>query len=161
MADYEIIGETIKSATSIKIGEIFKVATIKDGQTVYTYPTRYKENISKPSYPNYSIVQVGSPSVTRIGRNRYSLDYLINVQYRVAENTESVTNLQQQLDNMALQLSMYLTELNLGWPTKTFNRRSEKVDGVLQFFFNITVYAKMEEGQLVLMRYLTLNEEVI
>ena len=44
---YEIIGETIKSATSIKIGEIFKVATVKDGVTTYTYPIRYKEKLKK------------------------------------------------------------------------------------------------------------------
>lgn len=142
---YEIIGETIKSATSIKLGEIFKVATTVDGKTTYTYPRRYKENVTKPTYPNFSIVQVElNVTPAGIGNNRIQLDYLMNIQYRVAENTENITNLQQQLDEVGLKLITELTELNLELPTKTKNRYYEKVDGVCQMFFNITVFAKPE-----------------
>lgn len=163
---YEIIGETIKSATSIKLGDIFKVATIKDGVTTYTYPTRYKENITKPKYPSFWIIQV-SQSVTPKGlsntsalnskRNRIQIDYLINIQYRLAENTETVSNLRQQLDAVGLKLNTEFTELNLEKPTKIKNARYEIVDGVLQFFFNITVFAIPDIDDDVLMNILTPN----
>ena len=162
---YEIIGETIKSATSIKIGEIFKVATNevdKQGNPIYTYPKRYKENIAKQTYPNFHIIQVNLDiTPAGIGNDRIQLDYLINVQYRVAENTEIITNLQQQLDNIGLKLCAELTELNLELPTKTKNRRYEKVDGVLQFFFNITVFAVPETEDEDKFKDYELIEEVI
>lgn len=157
---YEIIGETIKSATSIKIGDIFKVATVTDGKTTYTYPKRYKENISKPTYPNFFIGQVNLMNTPK-GRNRMQLDYLMTIQYRVAENTETITNLQQQLDNIGLKLCAELTELNLELPTKTSNRHYEKVDGVLHFFFNITVFAVPELDEEPKLKEYKLNEEVI
>ena len=43
---YEIIGETIKSATSIKLGQIFPNSK------------RYKENVTKPTYPSFWIIEV-------------------------------------------------------------------------------------------------------
>lgn len=159
---YEILGETIKSATSIKIGEIFKIATNQtdnQGNIIYTYPKRYKENITKQQYPNFHIIQAGV-NITHVGRKRLQLDYTINIQYRVAENTESVTNLQQQLDAIGLKLCSELTELDLELPTKTKNRYYEKVDGVCQMFFNITVYATPEETTEIKMQTLDLNENL-
>lgn len=157
---YEIIGETIKSATSIKIGDIFKVASIKDGVTTYTYPKRYKENVSKPIYPNFHIKQVNI-EITHKGKNRLQLDYLMTIQYRAAENTETLTNLQQQLDAVGLKLCSELTELNLERPTKTKNRYYTKDDGVLNMFFSITVFATPEEEVEPKMEQLELEEEVI
>ena len=145
---YEIIGETIKSATSIKLEEIFD------------NPKRYKENITNPQYPNFSIVQV-NVNITPAGRTRLQLDYLMNIQYRVAENTESITNLQQQLDAVGLKLCAELTELDLELPTKTYNRYYEKVDGVCQMFFNITVYANPETKDETKMQVLGLNGNLI
>lgn len=144
---YEIIGETIKSATSIKLGQIFD------------NPKRYKENVTNPQYPNFSIIQVDM-SVTPAGRKRMQLDYLINIQYRVAENTESISNLQQQLDAVGLKLCAELTELDLELPTKTKNRRYEKADGVCQMFFNITVYANPETEEETKMQVLDLDENL-
>ena len=139
---YEIIGETIKSATSLKLGQIFN------------NPYRYKENITKQKYPNFHIVQVqliktpkglsNSSALNNNKRNRIELNYLINIQYRVAEDTETVSNLQQQLDEVGLILLSNFTELDLERPTKIKNARYEKVDGILQFFFNITVFALPE-----------------
>lgn len=145
---YEIIGETIKSATSIKLGEIFN------------NPHRYKENITKQDYPNFHIIQV-TVNIAHTGRNRLQLDYLMNIQYRVAENTESITNLQQQLDAVGLKLCSELTELDLELPTKTKNRYYEKVDGVCQMFFNITVYANPQIEDEIKMKSLDLNENLI
>lgn len=159
---YQIIGETIKSATSIKLGEIFRTPTNQvdsQGNIIYNYPKRYKENITNQIYPNFHIVQV-LQQATPAGQKRIQLDYLINVQYRVANNTEDITNLQQQLDEVGLKLISEFTELDLERPTKTKNRNYEKVDGVGQFTFNITVYAIPEEEPTIKMEELTLNEEV-
>lgn len=135
---YEIIGETIKSATSVKLGEIFN------------NPTRYKENVTKPKYPSFWIIQVtqnvtprGLSNVSALNskRNRIQLDYLINIQYRIAENTETVSDLRKKLDEVGLKLNTEFTELDLERPTKVKNAYYEIIDGVLQFFFNITIFA--------------------
>ena len=159
---YEIIGETIKSATSIKIGDIFKVETTKDGKTTYTYPKRYKENITKPVYPSFWITQLSQNIEHRgVGIERYAITYLINIQYRVAENTETITNLRTQLDAIGFKLNTELTELDLDVPTKTKERRYEIVDGVLQFFFNITVFATPETEEQMRLRLLDLTTDII
>lgn len=147
---YEIVSETIKSATSIKLGQIFD------------NPKRYKENITKPVYPSFWIVQLPvNITPAGCGNGRVQLDYTINIQYRVAENTEAITNLNQQLDEVGLKLIAELTELDLELPTKTKNRYYEKVDGVCQMFFDITVFAIPETEDKIKMESLDFNEEVI
>ena len=159
---YEIIGESIKSATSIKIGEIFKVPKTVNGVTTYTSPKRYKEHITKQTYPNFHIIQPSLIVMPKgIGTGRIQLDYVINVQYRVAENTESITNLQQQLDEVGLKLLTELTELNLELPVKTYNRNYEKIDGVGQFTFYVTVFATPEPQETVKFKDLDLTENII
>ena len=144
---YEIIGETIKSATSLKLGEIFN------------NPIRYKENVTNMKYPNFFIKQVNL-EISYAGRNRLRLDYLMNIRYRIASDLSLVTNIEQQLDEVGLKLCAELTELDLELPTKTKNRTYEKDDGVLQFFFNITVFAEPEEEEKDKFKNLELNEEV-
>lgn len=147
---YQIIGETIKSATSLKLGEIFGKDTI-----------RYKETITNVKYPNFFIDQINL-QITPAGRTRMQLDYLINIRYRVAEDTASVTDLQQRLDEVGLELCAKLLSLDLERPVKTKNRRYEKVDGVLQFFFEVTVYAVPEETEEpIRQQNLKINREVI
>ena len=155
---YEIIGESIKSATSIKLGQIFN------------NPIRYKENITNPQYPNFSIVQVDMnitpqqsirQSVLNKPIKRLQIDYLMNIQYRVAENTEEVSNLQQQLDAVGLKLLAEFDELQLELPTKIKGARYEKADGVLQFFYNITVYVNPSFDTEDTMQDLSLDEDII
>ena len=158
---YEIIGETIKSATSIKIGDIFKTSSIVNGQTVYSYPYRYKEAVTNVKYPHFFITQVQLTQTPRgIGNGRIQLDYLVNVRYRIASDLATVTNIQQQLDAVGLKLCTELTELDLDLPTKTKNRYYEKDDGVLQFFFNITVFAMPSTEEKEKMKEFNLTEEV-
>ena len=147
---YEIIGETIKSATSMKLGELFN------------NPKRYKENITNPTYPSFWIIQV-TQNVTPmgIGTKRIQIDYLMNIQYRVAANTESITNIRQQLDDIGLKLCTQLVELDLELPTKTYNRYYEIVDGVLQMFFNIRVFAVPEQEEFTKFKDLDLIENII
>lgn len=170
---YYITGEMIKSAVSIKLGQIFRVATNQTdnkGNIVYTYPRRYKENITNQTFPNFHIVQVSltaTPSgltnrnrATNVNTQRVTLDYLINVQYRVAQNTETITNLQQQLDEIGLILNTEFNDLDLELPTKVYNKYYEKADGVGQFIFNVSVYATPEQASLIMMQELELNKEV-
>lgn len=147
---YEIIGETIKSAISIKLGQIFGSSTI-----------RYKEAITNLKYPHFFINQVTLTNTPAGLGDRIRLDYLVNIRYRYASDITTISNLQQQLDSIGLKLCTELTEIQLEKPVKTYNRNYEKVDGVLQFFCNITVYAKpgTEEGKKF--EDMKLKEEVI
>ena len=148
---YEIIGESVKSATSIKLGAIFG-----------TDIKRYKEEIQNPEnvqYPNFFIYQV-SANITPTTRNRWNIDYLMNIRYRYVEDIETVTTLQQNLDQMALNLMAQFTEIRLERPVKVKNARYEKAEGVLQFFFNVTVMIKRQLTEDEKMRILTLNEKL-
>lgn len=145
---YEIIGESVKSATSIKLGEIFG-----------TDIKRYKESVTNVQYPNFFIYQV-SANITPTTRNRWNIDYLMNIRYRYIQDVETVTNLEQNLDAMALDLMAQFTEIQLERPIKVRNARYEKADGVLQFFFNVTVMIKRQLTEDEKMRILTLNEKL-
>ncbi len=144
---YEILGETIKSAISIKLGEIFGQDTI-----------RYKEQITNVKYPNFFIYQV-SVTPNSKGQNRWEIDYLINIRYRYAEDISLVSNIEQKLDEVGLALCTQLTEIDLELPVKTYNRTYEKVDGVCQFFCNIKIFVSTPQ-EFVTMKKLKLNEEV-
>jgi hypothetical protein len=147
---YEIIGETIKSATSLKLGEIF-------GSDV----KRYKESVTTMKYPNFYISQINL-EINPAGKDRLQLDYLINIRYRIASDIATISNLQQQLDEVGLKLCAELTELELERPTKTKNRYYVKDDnGYVQFFFNITVFAVPEKEEEPKLKKYKLNEEVI
>ena len=147
---YEIIGETIKSAISVKLGQIFGNNTI-----------RYKEAITNLKYPHFFINQVTLTNTPAGLGDRIRLDYLVNIRYRYVADISTVSNLQQQLDNVGLELCTQLTEIQLEKPVKTYNRNYEKSDGVLQFFCNITVYAKPGTEKNKKFEDMKLNEEVI
>lgn len=154
---YEIIGETLKSAISIKLGQLFD------------NPIRYKENITNPQYPNFFINQISS-NVTSLQTKvqsafnndlkRMRIDYLFNIQYRLASNLETITNLKQQLDAVGFKLITKFTDIQLEKPVYTTNRRYEIVDGVLHFFFNITIYATDEQVNDYQMNSLEIQREL-
>jgi len=148
---YEIVGETIKSATSLKLGQIF-------GNDVI----RYKESVVNVKFPHFFITQVNLTQTPKgVGNGRVQLDYLVNIRYRIASDLAQITNIQQQLDAVGLKLCNELTELDLELPTKTKNRNYEKDDGVLQFFFNITVFAMPQTEEKEKFKKYELNEEVL
>ena len=156
---YEIVGETIKSAIAIKLGEIFKVATGQVDQQnnpTYTYPNRYKETVTNPKYPNFYIAQVNLTQrpnglqgshvlANKTLVKRMQLNYLCNVQYRYAEDIQKVSTINQKLDTMGLRLLTEFNTINLELPVKLYNKNYEKVDGIGQFTFNITIFAKSED----------------
>ena len=144
---YKVIGESIKSATSIKLGEIF--GNVK----------RYKETVTNIQYPNFFIYQV-SANINPDTKNRWQIDYLMNIRYRYVKDVATVTNLEETLDNIGLQLMAQFTDITLNRIVKVKNARYEKADGVLQFFFNITIRIMREltEGQK--MQLLELNRKL-
>lgn len=146
---YEIIGETIKSATSIKLGEIFD-------NTI----TRYKEEVTNPKYPNFFIEQLNM-NIREDTKDRWMIDYLMTIRYRYVKDITTVTNLNQKLDEIGLKLCTELTELQLEKPVKVKNSRYEKDEGVLHFFYNVTVQVKRQTEELIKQEKLKLNEEVI
>lgn len=145
---YEVIGESIKSATSIKLGEIFG-----------TDVKRYKESITNVQYPNFFIYQV-SANIEPDTRNRWFINYLINIRYRYVADITKVTNLEEELDKIALQLMTELNEIYLEKPVRLTNARYEKADGVLQFFCNARVRVKKHLSQEEKMHILKLNEKL-
>lgn len=145
---YEVIGEVVKSATSIKLGEIFGT-TIK----------RYKESVTNIQYPNFFIYVVSS-SITKDTRNRWFVDYLMNIRYRVVKDVETITNLEQQLDGIGFDLLTQFTEIQLERPVRVTNARYEKADGVLQFFYNVRIRIKRELTPDATMEVLTLLEQL-
>lgn len=145
---YEIIGESVKSATSIKLGQIFG-----------TDIKRYKEAVTNVQYPNFFIYIV-SPSIEPDTKNRWNMDYLVNIRYRYVKDIETVTDLEQNLDEIGFRLLTEFMSINLERPVKVRNARYEKADGVLQFFFNVTVRVQKELTEDEKMRILSLNERL-
>lgn len=145
---YEIIGESIKSATSIKLGEIFG-----------TDIKRYKESIINIQYPNFFIYQV-SANIESDTYNRRIINYLVNIRYRYVKDISTVSNLEENLDKMGLKLMTEFNTIQLEKPMKVLNARYEKADGVLQFFFNINVRIKKELTEEEKMQILKLNERL-
>ena len=156
-SNYEIIGESIKSATSIRLGELFD------------NPIRYKENITNQQYPNFHIIQINTnitprqhlpESVLNNDLRRVQIDYSMNIQYRVASDTELITNLRQRLDEIGLKLVSEFNYITLDRPMWVTNSRYEIVDGVLQFFFNVAVFATLEQQDDPTMEDLTIEENL-
>lgn len=146
---YEIIGETIKSATSIKLGEIFGSDT-----------KRYKENVTNMQYPNFFIQQL-TQNITPDTKDRWMIDYLVTIRYRYVKDTTTVTNLEQKLDEIGLKLTTEFTELQLEKPVKVKNARYEKDEGVLHFFFNVSVQIKRLLEEKPRQENLKVNENII
>ena len=76
---------------------------------------------------------------------RMQLDYLCNVQYRYAADTETVSTIKQKLDEVGFKLNTEFDTINLELPVKIYNKNYEKADNIGQFTFNITIFAKSEE----------------
>ena len=145
---YKVIGESIKSAISVKLGEIFGKDAI-----------RYKEAITDIQYPNFFIYQV-SVSSDKVSNKIRNLNYLINIRYRYVEDINTVTDLEQKLDEVGFMLATEFTDIKLDRIKRVTNARYEKVDGVLQFFCNLNIRVTEEAEEEVKMQYLDLLEKL-
>lgn len=147
---YEVVGLSIISGFGAEIMRAFPGITW------------YREQVPLPQlrYPHFFIHQV-SLETTEERKNHWWLRYLINVRYRIAEEPFAVTNLQEQLDTVGLQM---LSEINrISTPiwgdisVRLDNTRFEKVDGVLQYFCNVNLQVTEEQEEAIKQQSLELN----
>lgn len=137
MADiYELTATSITSGLVIALGDVMPGIT------------RYRETVPAQLlvYPHLFINQL-TVDITPELRTRNVVRYLINIRYHVAADPASVVgSLQQQLDDASIKLLGELKYIKFGDElVRLTGCRTEKVDGVLHFFANITVYAKTPE----------------
>lgn len=150
---YEIVGESVKSAMSIKLGQIFPDIT------------RYKEAITTLKYPHFFIYQISMETIAQ-EKNRYILSYLMNIRYRYVDDVDTVNDLNQHLDNVALKLLSELDTISftdedgITRPVEIQNPRYEKQDGVLYYFCNVNIRVKRPTEKDAQMNKLNLTEEV-
>ncbi|MGL5514686.1 MAG: phage tail terminator family protein [Sporomusa sp.] len=129
---YELTATSVTSGLVIALGDVFPGVA------------RYRETVPAQFlvYPYIFIHQLTLDSQTE-RRNHWMLSYLVNIRYHVAADPSLITgSLQQQLDDVSIQMMSDLTHITWdGIPVELRNRRTEKVDGILHFFANISVMA--------------------
>lgn len=129
---YELIATSVTSGLVIALGEIF------------TGVTRYRETLPAHLlvYPHWFINQL-TISTQAERRNHWMVDYLATARYHVAADPSSVVgSLQQQLDDASIKILSELEYIYFGdMPVRVTGLRTEKVDGVLHVFCNISVMA--------------------
>lgn len=129
---YELISTSVTSGLIIELGKIFPGIT------------RYREVVLAQllKYPHFYVNQLTMSAVTE-RRNYWIVDYLANIRYHVAAHPETVTgSLQGSLDDISVKLLSELDHIYFGDNmVRLIGCRTEKVDGVLFFFCNISVMA--------------------
>lgn len=134
---YELIATSVTSGLVIQLGEIFPGVT------------RYRETIPSQliTYPHLFVQQL-TLDTQRERRDHWIVNYLANIRYHVAEDPSSVTgSLQEQLDNASIKLISELDHIEWdGMRINITSPRTEKVDGVLYYFCNVSVMAKKERA---------------
>jgi len=129
---YELIATSVTSALGIRLREIFPGITW------------YRETVPAQMlvYPHWFVNQL-TLDIQPERRNHWIIGYFATMRYHVAADPASVVgSLQQQLDDASIKL---LSELEAiywnGIPVKISNLRTEKIDGTLHCFCNITIMA--------------------
>ena len=127
-----ITGEEIKSAISKKLKEKFPNVAV------------YKQDVTNPTYPNFSIQQVTLTSESDT-RRHYMLNYFMNVVYREADNLSTVDRLNTKLDQVGIEMLEALNIIDVnGKPKRAVTGAYfESVDGMVMFFVNYKVYAEL------------------
>ena len=132
----EITGESIKGAIGRELRVIIPEATL------------YREaitNVANLRFPHIFTNQLSIGSYEE-RRGYYWLTYLVNLRYRHVSDPITSSTLQENLDRVGLLLTAGLQRIRIGEviiPIK--EARYEKVDGVLQFFCNITIQITQEQ----------------
>jgi len=130
---YELIATSVTSALGIRLREIFPSVTW------------YRETIPAQLlvYPHFFVTQL-SVNATYERRNYRIIDYLATIRYREVADPSSITgSLQERLDDTGIKLLSELESITWGdMPVTLRDRYTEKVEGVLHFFCNVSVMAK-------------------
>lgn len=142
---FEISNAAIVSAVGIKLRECFPGVSW------------YKEAVGTLKYPHF-FVQITNSDVTQVMKNRYKINYLINVRYRAAADPSTIPNLNEKLDETALALMDCLGEIKLETvPFRMKNQNAQKPDNVLQYMTGLTIRAKKPEEAVPYMMVLDEN----
>jgi len=128
---YEIVSTSVTSGLVIALGEAFPGAM------------RFRETapVQLLVYPHFFIQQL-TLDIQAERQNHWMVSYFVTIRYHVAADPSSVNLLQQQLDDISIRLLSDLEYITWnGMPVRLTGRRTEKVDGVLHFFCNVSVMA--------------------
>lgn len=133
---YELTGDSVTSNLVIRLREIFPRATV-------TRNAIAADLLTDEHYPFIVIDQLTVDSQEE-RNNFWWINYLLNIRYHVVADPSSIPgSLQMRLDEAAM---MFLSELDTIYfgdmPVRLTGRRTEKVDGVLHFFCDVSVLTK-------------------
>ena len=107
----------------------------------------YKEAKTNIVYPHFFVYQITLSSEEE-RKDYHLLSYSMEIRYRVASDPSTDLKLEQNLDNMGLKL---LQDFNIidfeEEKIRCKDKRYEKVDGVLHFFFTIDILTKYVSGE--------------
>lgn len=101
----------------------------------------YDEAVTTLRFPHFFIFQLTLDS-TPDNYNHWLMRGFYNIRYRVAADTTRITNINEQLDAVAFDLSDIFNEpipFMDGWIKLTQSQPTEKIDGVLHAFFSANV----------------------
>ena len=126
----ELKSSDVKNAVAKRLLEIAPAVSV------------YKEATTKPVFPHFFVYQM-EVSDDEERKGFHILSYSMTVRYRVASDPSTDLKLEQDLDEMALKLLRGFNIIDFGQDkVKCVEKRYEKIDGVLHFFFTISVLAK-------------------
>lgn len=148
---YEIVATSVTSGLVIKLGEIFPGVT------------RYRETIPAQLlvFPHFFVNQI-TVNLETERRNQWKLDFLASIRYREVSDPSTITgSLQERLDAVGLKLLTELLTINWGGTTVTLHGAyTEKIDGVLHWFANVTVMATKPIEELIKQAELYVNVNI-
>ena len=126
-----IDSEDVKQAIVQKLLELFPDIAV------------YKEAKTNIVYPHFFVYQI-TLSDEEERKNYHLLSYSMEIRYRVASDSSTDLKLEQNLDNMGLKLLQGFNIIDFEEEKiRCKNKRYEKVDGVLHFFFTVDILAKL------------------
>ena len=149
----EIMGESIKSAISLKLKSSF---AITNGQPPITiYPTIYKEKIVQGMKKPCFFIWVMDVSQEKLMRNNYTRDYQMNIRYHPEEKDSKTYETLSDIGNKLLdKLTLIDVPIFLGRydsdgepiedkkPVRGIQMSFEIKEDVLQFYVTYNIKAK-------------------
>lgn len=152
LMQYEIIGESVKDAVIRELVRLFP-------NPPYFV---YSETISPVNlrFPHFFVFQL-SVNAEEERKDYWWIDYLINIRYRHVDNPQIFgTNIEKALDDVSFELMSGLDTINwFGTRHKVkMSRANEKIDGVLQCFYNVRIHAQRPKEEVALQMSLQLKQ---
>lgn len=126
-----IDSEDVKQAIVQKLLELFPDINV------------YKEAKTNIVYPHFFVYQINLSSEEE-RKDYFLLFYSMEIRYRLASDSSTDLKLEQNLDNMGLKLLQSFNIIDFEEEKiRCKDKRYEKVDGVLHFFFTVDILTKI------------------